>query len=674
MGVDLSQFYQSFFEESLEGLDVMENGLLQLTEGAPDTELINTIFRPAHSIKGGSGTFGFNEIGEFTHVLESLLDEMREGTRHVTRGVIDLLLQSVDCLREMIYARQNGTDVDPAKIDEIQASLIEIWQRGNSGASPAATDTSAQAQGAGELRIVFHPHPHLLRTGNDPVLILRELADLGEVEVTADLSRLPLLGELDPEESYLGWEIRLRGEVDEAAVREVFEWVSDDCDLTVEALAAAESGEESPLIEALPPAVDAVAEASPAGAPASGGGERRASKESASIRVQIDKVDALVNMVGELVITQAMLSQLGEDFEMGRLENLRSGLAQLTRNTRDLQEAVMRIRMLPISVVFSRVPRLVHDLSAKLGKKVNLVMTGEGTELDKTVLEKIGDPLVHLVRNCLDHGVEPPAERRKIGKPETGTMTMHAYHQGGNILIEIRDDGAGLNKERILSKAREQGLLGPNDSPTDEDINDLIFNPGFSTAAEISDVSGRGVGMDVVRRNIADLDGTVEVKSTPGRGTCFTIRLPLTLAILDGQLIRVSHETFIIPLVSIVESLQIKSKHLHSIAGTAEVYSLRDDYIPIVRLAELFGLTHERSQLEGSLLVVVEGDGKKCGLLVDDLLAQQQVVIKSLEANYRRVEGVSGATILGDGHVALILDISGLIRLSQQAIAGPCLV
>jgi two-component system chemotaxis sensor kinase CheA len=362
-----------------------------------------------------------------------------------------------------------------------------------------------------------------------------------------------------------------------------------------------------------------------------------------------------------------MLGMLGDDFEMSRLERLKEGLAQLERHTRELQESVMQIRMVPISFSFSRFPRLVHDLSTKLGKQIDLRMTGESTEVDKTVIEKIGDPLVHLVRNSLDHGIESPQERVAAGKPPTGTVHLGASHRGGNIVIEIRDDGRGLPRDRILAKAVERGLVDPEDDLSDKDVYDLIFQPGFSTAEQVSDVSGRGVGMDVVRRNINELGGAIEIDSAPGQGSAIIIRLPLTLAILDGQTIRIGSETYIVPLVSIVESIQLKPSMLNTVLGKGETFTLREEYLPIVRMHEVFGVEdHDAKALTDGILVVVEGEGRKCGLFVDDLLGQQQVVIKSLEANYHRVEGISGATILGDGSVALILDIPGLMRLSKQ--------
>jgi two-component system chemotaxis sensor kinase CheA len=399
-------------------------------------------------------------------------------------------------------------------------------------------------------------------------------------------------------------------------------------------------------------------------------GDRRKNATSAggnSIRVDIAKIDGLINMVGELVITQSMLSMLGDEFSMDKLERLQEGLIQLERHTRELQESVMQVRMLPISFTFSRFPRLVHDLSSKMGKKIELKMTGENTEVDKTVIEKIGDPLVHLVRNSLDHGIEMPDERIAAGKPETGVINLNAYHKGGNIIIEIRDDGKGLNKSKIEKKAIEKGLIDSEHNLSDRQIYELIFQPGFSTAEAVSDISGRGVGMDVVRKNINELGGNIEIESEPGKGSAIIIRLPLTLAILDGQTVKVADETYIVPLVSIIESIQVKEDQVKRVVGRGETFKLRDEYLPILRLHELFNIENPKAtRLEEGLLVVVEGDGRHCGLFVDDLLGQQQVVIKSLEANYQRVEGISGATILGDGSVSLILDIPGLLRLADR--------
>ncbi len=671
MSIDLSQFLETFYEESFEGLETMEQELLNLESGNHDPETINSIFRAAHSIKGGSGTFGLDSVAEYTHVLETLLDEMRDGRRAVTPEIIAPLLESVDVLRDMLTALRAGEEPDPAPVAASRQKLEAVLGAAGGGdAASAATEATPGAPAAG-WQIRFRPHPHLLQTGNDPVRMFRELAELGDLEVEVDTDALPALANLAPEDCYLGWTLTLRGDVAREAVDEVFDWVEGDCDLTITPLDSAPP--ETPSA----PAETAAATPSPAAkadAPAASAPAKKPTRpaEASSIRVAIDKIDELINMMGELVITQSMLSQLGEAEQFGpeHIERLRDGLAQLERNTRELQENVMRIRMLPISFAFQRFPRLVHDLGAKLGKQVELQLSGEQTELDKTVMEKIGDPLVHLVRNSLDHGIETPEQRRAAGKPETGIIHLNAFHEGGNIVIEIRDDGAGLNRDRILAKAIENGLVGPDEHLSDEQIHDLIFAPGFSTAEVVSDVSGRGVGMDVVRKNIRALGGTVEVHSEPGQGSTFTIRLPLTLAILDGQSVRVGKEIYIVPLIAIIESLQVDPEAVKSVTGAAQVYCLRDEYIPIVHLAEVFGVQAEARRLEDGLLVVVEGEGSKIALFVDDLLGQQQVVIKSLETNFRKVDGISGATILGDGTVALILDITGLIGLSRTRATG----
>jgi len=670
MTIDMTQFLQTFYEESFEGLDIMESELLNLDVGAADAETINTIFRAAHSIKGGSGTFGLSAVAEYTHVMETLLDEMRDGRRQVTQEGVDVLLRSVDVLRSMLTALRDGDELDGQGISDSQKELDTLLASG-AGATIQETisETANQSDNDSvtEWQITFRPHKNMLKTGNDTVRMLRELCSLGDAKIQANLESLPLLTELDPEESHLGWIIDLSGEVTESQIKEIFEWVDDECDLKIVPLKP-DSVEEVSIQDAPQPEVIDSQDRRTA-TDRRTGDRRKATTESASIRVSIDKVDELINTVGELVITQSMLGQFGEaeDFTPEHIEKLRDGLGQLERYTRELQESVMRIRMLPISFVFQRFPRLVHDLSGKLEKKIELRMSGEGTELDKTVMEKIGDPLVHLVRNSIDHGIEMPAMRAASGKSETGVVHLNAYHQGGNIVIEITDDGAGLNREKILNKAIKNGLVSANEQLTNEQIDDLVFSPGLSTADQVSDISGRGVGMDVVRKNIRSLGGTVEVKSSPGKGSTFSIRLPLTLAILDGQLVTVGKETYIVPLVSIVESIQVKQENVNRISGRGEVYKLRDDYIPIVRLYHLFGIKPRSEVLNNGLLVVVEAEGHKIALYVDDLQGQQQVVIKSLETNFKKVEGLSGATILGDGTVALILDISGLVTLTKTA-------
>ncbi len=676
MTIDISQFHGVFFEESFEGLEVMESELLELDASNPDTESINNIFRAAHSIKGGSGSFGFNDITNFTHVLETLLDEVRSDKHKLNQDEVNLLLSTVDCLREMLTAARDGTDIDQAQVKSIHDELERAL--GNDSVTEAEAeednvvdDNDSEAiASALEWHVHFAPHLHLFQTGNDPLRMFRELEELGTLTSAANLSKLPPFNKYDAEECYLSWDLVLVTEANEEQIKEVFEWVEDDCELSIEQANQQEASNVVNVVadKAAPISEDADASKVEPIVDKKKAADKKAgaNNESTSIRVNISKVDALINMVGELVITQSMLSQFGEEFDIKNIEKLNEGLKQLERNTRELQENVMQIRMLPISFSFNRFPRLVHDLSNKLGKKIELKLSGEATELDKTVMEKIGDPLVHLVRNSIDHGIEMPDERLAAGKPETGTLNLNAYHEGGNIVIEIVDDGAGLNRDRIFQKAVDRGLIKADEDLSDDKVNELIFSAGFSTAEQVSDVSGRGVGMDVVKRNIHDLGGVVEVKSEAGKGSTFTIRLPLTLAILDGQLIRVGTQTYIIPLISIIESLQTNIENTKSITGDVELYRLRDDYIPVVRLHSIFNIACDSAKLNDGLLVVAEAEGQKIGLFVDDLLAQQQVVIKSLETNYKKVEGMSGATILGDGTVAMILDISSLIRLYRE--------
>jgi two-component system chemotaxis sensor kinase CheA len=693
MALDLAQFHDGFFDESFEALDQMEAALLKLTVGAAEPELIGTIFRVAHSIKGGSATFGFAEVASFTHTCETLLDELRAGRIQVTRPLSDLLLKSVDIMRAMLRSVQSKQPIDVQRVADVQFDLeLAIVQKPS--AAPVAAPIPAPSAAAPvsviepdgarhRWEISFRPYAHLLVHGNDPLRMLRELAEVGDLDVVPDLSNLPPLNELDPEVCSFAWRLTVDTEATREVIDQVFDWAEGDCELVIRDLNAA-SAEAAPVAVAPAPGPSVVAAAPVAPAPAAkveairptAPSEPEAPRQTGpsgdggSIRVSTEKIDELMNTVGELVITQSMLSQLGNRVSGTVAEQLRSGLQQLERNMRELQESVMRVRMLPISFVFSRFPRMVRDLSARLGKGVDLKVSGEQTELDKTVLEKIGDPLVHLVRNSVDHGIEMPAVRTAAGKPATGTVHLTAYHKGGNITVEVSDDGGGLNGEKILAKARARGLVGPNDTLSDEQVNELIFLAGFSTAEQTTDISGRGVGMDVVRRNITELGGHIEVRSTHGKGSRFIITLPLTLAIVDGQSVSVGGDTYIVPLTTIIESLQLKSGMVSRVAGTNEVFWFRDGYVPVVRLHEVFGISPRSRELHEGLIMVVEGEGRRIGLFVDDLLGQQQVVIKSLETNYRRVDGVSGATILGDGAVALILDVPGLIRMASQRAAA----
>ena len=721
MALEMAQFHEAFFEEGFESLDAMEKALLQLDPGAPNSEAINSVFRVAHSIKGGSGMFGFTEIASFTHTLETLLDELRASRMQVTGGIIDLLLKSTDVLRGMLQATQRKAPIDQQVMADVQFDLEQLVIQGaaRAAAAPPAPPAPATAPMAAtaatpaapavpvrlqrpELKtwqIELIPNELLLVQGNDPLRMLAELAELGEVQCSVNTAAVPELAHLDPEICYLAWNIRLGTELPREIIDSVFEWADGDCELRITELpaASATSGRELAAAEvaavlatpsvglpATAPAAHASSaspapgpvmaaaapEPAPAPAPAQPATAEKAGKaasgDSNSIRVSIEKIDELMNTVGEIVITQSMLMQFAQAGEPTRLDRLRTGLTQLERNVRELQESVMRVRMLPISFTFSRFPRLVRDLAQRLGKQIELRMTGEQTELDKTVLERIGDPLVHLVRNSIDHGVEMPEMRVAAGKSPVGTVFLNAYHRGGSIVIEVGDDGAGLNLERILDKARAKGLVGPNDALSDDAIANLIFMPGFSTAEVTTDLSGRGVGMDVVKRNIKDLGGTVELRTRAGKGSSVVINLPLTLAIVDGQTVAVGSEVYIVPLVTIIESLQLKPGMVNRVVGRGEVFSFRGDYIPLIRLYETFDVEPRHRELQQGLVMVVEGDGRKVGLFVDELMGQQQVVIKSMETNYRRVEGVSGATILGEGSVALILDVPGLVRFAAE--------
>lgn len=757
MAIDMSEVRQLFFEESFENIDVMESSLLDLEVGSNDRELINTIFRAAHSIKGGASIFKFEQVIAFAHIMETLLDEMREGQHVITQELIDVLLRAGDVLRMMLTALQENAEIKTDAVITCRGQLQgllktsletvpppprEVVPPVQKEASPPPKSVpdapvkpvlTAEEKVAG-WHIVFEPSTDLFKTGNDPLNFFRELAQFGELSVKANTTQLPKFKDFKPEQCYLSWEITLQGNIPRKDITEIFEWVEEECVLHITALNSPGTGVDSPVAPPAPivptpeiPAVPAPQEATPPElltppavvapkisqaeqeaipvaphpsskepdpevkipepiktaiptlpvkakktdikekdnkAPEKMNGIHPAQADGFSVRVGIDKIDALINIVGELVITQSMLDQVGTGLDTSKVPQLRDGLSQLERNTRELQEGVMRIRMLPISYSFNRFPRLVHDLSEQLGKKVELKLSGEQTELDKTVLEKMNDPLVHLVRNALDHGIELPAHRRALGKSERGLLHLHAFHQSSNIVIQISDDGAGFNFEKIRAKAVALHLITPEASPSDEQLSDFIFLPGFSTAEQVNDLSGRGVGLDVVRRNIRALAGTIEVFSKPAQGSTFSIRLPLTLAILDGQLVRVGQEIYILPLLSILESLRINPRLVNVLAGnTAEVYRLRSDFIPILRLYELFNIPPATTQLEQGLLVVVENYTQRVGLFVDELLSQQQVVIKSLESNFRPVTGISGATILGDGSVALILDIAGLIQL-----------
>lgn len=659
MSNDLKRFHATFFEESREGLEIMEAGLLDLEGGRGTADTINAVFRAAHSIKGGSATFGFSKVADLTHVLETLLDELRSGKRPLSSDAMDAMLASVDVLAGLLRAAESdATPVDDGAAIVARLNAVLTGKSTITGGSQSATLAAAAKPKAPEaFVIVFAPKPSMFMSGNDPLRILRELAELGEMKVECDLSDLPAFDALDPTQSYLKWTLTLPGSVSEAAIRDAFAWVEDECDLSINGNADTTSAAEAPANAATPVAAPAAA------TPLSAAPTTTGTNEDASIRVQASKVDMLINLVGELVITQAMLKQVGTEIEGALAERLMTGLETLERNTRDLQEAVISVRMLPVDAVFKRFPRLVRDLASRLGKQVTLKTFGESTELDKGLIEKISDPMVHLVRNAIDHGIETIEDRIKAGKDPSGTITLAASHQGGNIVIEVSDDGKGLDRTRILAKAREKGLPVA-DNPTDSDIWSLIFAPGFSTADAVTDLSGRGVGMDVVRRNIQSLGGEAVLESSTGKGTKVTIKLPLTLAILDGMTVGVGGEVFVLPLGYIIESMKPAGDNIRTVGAEGRVLKVRGDYLPLVNLGQHFGMGGQEAP---PITVIVEGNGKKLALEVDQLIGQQQVVVKSLETNYRRIEGISGATILGDGRVALIIDVPGLVRARSES-------
>lgn len=652
--VSLDQFKQTYITECFELLVDMEAYLLALDIDAVDTEQLNAIFRCAHSIKGGAGAFGLDAIMNFTHVLEALLDSMREKKVKPSRVAVDMLLKSVDVVTQMVRVAQDNVALPDGFGHELLEQLKGLAAGSGIESAPISGNSSDEGKESKEnieqqrWHINFAPHETLLATGNEPMLILRELERLGTVEVMAFTHRVPVLEELNPTCCYIGWSIVLNTDKLEDNIREVFEFVADHCDLTI-VMEEAKPPEDEFVADVRSNNIKIVADDNPA-----------RSTQSSSIRVDLEKVDRLVNMIGELVITEAMLKAQTREFTEGQFSDLMRGVSELSQHTRELQEAVMAVRMQPVKSIFSRMPRIVRDISAQLGKEIRLVTSGENTEVDKTVIEQLGDPLTHMIRNSVDHGIESPQVRIAKGKPEEGTIHLSASHRGGRIIIEIRDDGAGINRAKVLAKAREKGLIAADSMPSDEECDNLIFLPGFSTADVVSNISGRGVGMDVVRRNIQGLGGIVQVTTNPGKGSLFTVSLPLTLAILDGMIVRVGAENYIIPITNIIETLRPKSDHVKRVEGHNDVINVRGDFVTVVYLHRIFYVTEAESDPSKALIVLVESGQKKMGLVVDELIGQQQVVIKSLESNSDPVAGVSGATILGDGRVSLILDIDGL--------------
>ncbi|WP_440489567.1 chemotaxis protein CheA [Serratia nevei] len=665
MSMDISDFYQTFFDEADELLADMEQHLLELDPLAPDIEPLNAIFRAAHSIKGGAATFGFSVLQETTHLLENLLDGARRQEMSLSTEIINLFLETKDIMQEQLDAYKTSQQPDAESFEYICQALrqlaLEAQQQQEAPAAqpavqqPAVKPAAAPAAIEGGMRISLNG----LKASEIP-LMLEELGNLGEVK--------------DPHQTEHSLDVTLLTSASEDDISAVLCFVLEpeqisfstptQCEPAIaeanlpEAVAVPEPA-PAPVANAAPPA------AKPAAAPAEAPKARAKASESTSIRVAVEKVDQLINLVGELVITQSMLAQRSGTLDPVNHGDLLNSMSQLERNARDLQESVMSIRMMPMEYVFSRYPRLVRDLAGKLNKQVELTLQGSSTELDKSLIERIIDPLTHLVRNSLDHGIEEPATRIAAGKSAVGNLVLSAEHQGGNICIEVIDDGAGLNREKILAKAASQGLA-VSDSMSDEEVGMLIFAPGFSTAEQVTDVSGRGVGMDVVKRNIQEMGGHVEIRSQAGKGTTIRILLPLTLAILDGMSVKVNNEVFILPLNAVMESLQPQAEDLHPLAGGERVLQVRGEYLPLVELYRVFEVEGAKTDATQGIVVILQSAGRRYALLVDQLIGQHQVVVKNLESNYRKVPGISAATILGDGSVALIVDVSALQTLNRE--------
>jgi two-component system, chemotaxis family, sensor kinase CheA len=705
---------QTFFQECEEQLAELETGLLAMERGDNDPETVNAVFRAVHSVKGGAGAFSLDDLVRFAHVFETALDHVRAGKLAATPDVLKVMLRAADVLADLVRAARDDGTVDEARCGALADELRALDP--NAGAEDASDDLSGfefqpvqvsldsleeepfeTAPPKTKFTIKFRPGPNLYAKANESAILLRELGALGHMEVTCDTSDVPLLSELDPEGAYLSWTIELETDKDEAAVREIFEFVEYDCDLEVASdsgnAAQDVDGEFAALLARLKASADIVQDEPPALVPeaqdiiegpvaaAAPSPNTEATTKTnnartevdgakspqATIRVDLDRVDRLIDLVGELVINQAMLSQRVLEAGLARASAVAMGLDELEQLTREIQDSVMAIRAQPVKSVFQRMPRLVREVGAMTGKSVRLVTEGEGTEVDKTVIERLSDPLTHMIRNAIDHGLEKPEARAAAGKPEEGLVRLSALHRSGRIVIEVSDDGAGINRPKVKAIAAEKGLVPADAQLTDEEIDNLIFLPGFSTASTVSDISGRGVGMDVVKRSIQALGGRISIASRPGLGSTFTMSLPLTLAVLDGMVVTVANQTLVVPLTAIVETLQTKAADVHGMGGTARVISIRNKFTPLIDVGRELGYrTEPGDPLMGvALLVETEGGGRSA-LLVDAIQGQRQVVIKSLEANYRHVPGIAAATILGDGRVALILDVDAVVASSHS--------
>ncbi|MFX0568804.1 chemotaxis protein CheA [Kosakonia cowanii] len=654
--MDISDFYQAFFDEADELMADMEKYLLELDLEAPDREVLNAIFRAAHSIKGGAGTFGFTVLQQTMHILENLLDDVRSGKLQINDPIRDLFLESKDIMQDQLDAYKASAEPDQEAFRYICEALRQI-------ALDSAEPTMLPAEVAAPVAVepVAPPVAAAKPEGERLRIILSTIKEEDQQPLIDELGNLGKVSDLQTDQ--MGLQLTLATTATPDDILAVLCFI-----LEPEQIAISPAPVEEPTV----PATETTAPAQSSAAPAVRAARPETARakphqaEASSIRVAVEKVDQIINQVGELIITQAMLSQLSGMLDSSTHDILITTIAQLERNARDLQESVMSIRMMPMDYVFSRFPRLVHDLAGKLNKEVELTLVGGSAELDKRLIEQIVDPLTHLVRNSLDHGIEPVEVRRANGKAEKGNLVLSAEHHGGNIIIEVTDDGAGLNREKILARAQQQGMA-ISDNMSDEDVWMLIFAPGFSTAEKVTDVSGRGVGMDVVRRNIQEMGGHVTIHSEQGRGSKIRIILPLTLAILDGMSVRVGSEIYVLPLGSMMESLMLSENTLHRMTGGERMLQVREEYLPLVELGKLFGIHDDDYDFSEGIAVIVQSAGSRYALLVDQLIGQHQVVVKNLEQNYRKIPGISAATILGDGSVALILDVAVLTTLAKNA-------
>ena len=695
----LAAIRATFFQECEEQLSELESGLIAMDNGMADMETVNAVFRAVHSMKGGAGIFALDTLVRFAHIFETALDKVRSGSLAATPPVVAVFLRAADLLADLVRAARENATVDEARIAAMGKEFSGIGNADmpHEGVPAAPSDHSAVQETSGEgardnaWTILFTPYPALYAKANEAALLLRAVRGLGPTETTLDRSLLPELQELDPEGAYLSWRITLKSDCSEQDILDLFEFVEDDCRLEItraespgfapgtvitgengfkfEFFPPFESEEaegeafeqpapiaKAPAPEPPPPAPGPVIQAMAAKAEA-------ANTVGTTIRVDLDRVDRMIDLVGELVINEAMLSQRVLEAGIARSSGVAMALEELEHLTREIQDSVMAIRAQPVRSVFQRMPRLVREVAAMTGKQVRLVTEGEATEVDKTVIERIADPLTHMIRNAIDHGLESTQARLAAGKPAEGTVKLTALHRSGRIVLEVSDDGGGINRARVRQKAVENGLVAPDAQLTDEEIDNLIFLPGFSTAAKISDISGRGVGMDVVRQSIQALGGRISISSRPGKGSTFTLSLPLTLAVLDGMVVSAHGHTLIIPLSAIMETLKPRAEDIFPLDGDLNMLALRGGYVPIVDVAFCLGYSVQHAQPEQSVALLVEGEGgARAVLLVDAIHGQRQVVIKSLEANYRAVAGIAAATVMGDGRVALIVDVDAVVQ------------